>query len=534
VTAEQQENKEEKMRKLTVPKWTVLVAVLALMAVACTEGTGSTTTEGSGAPGSTESGGSPSATEPPDGMIYEGVEVNVLTFEGPQIAEPLQRRGPDFEALTGARINVVTVPFADLYQTLLTDMATGTNSYHAFVFAPQWMGDYVTPGFLEDLTDRVTADATLQWDDIGPFFRDFSATYQGSVYAIPFDGDFQMVYYRSDILEADGVEPPATWDDYLAIAERYQGQDLNGDGEGDYGSCIAKVRSGQSYWMAWSVAGGFLQAQGTGEGSFFDTETMEPLVNNEAFGAALDIYKATTEFAPPDEINLDVGGTRGLFTTGRCALSMDWGDIGTLALDETTSTVRDKVGAVILPGTTQVLDRATGQLVDCDATRCPYAVDGVNHAPYAAFGGWSGAINASIDDTVKNAAYDFLAYMSAPEQSNEDVTIGATGFNPYRISQFEDTSLWLEAGMSEAAAENYLGAIRDSLQSPNMILDIRVPLSSQYQGTALDTALAQFLAGEITRDEAMVQLEAEWNAITDGQGRDSQLAAYLASLGVER
>jgi multiple sugar transport system substrate-binding protein len=124
--------------------------------------------------------------------------------------------------------------------------------------------------------------------------------------------------------------------------------------------------------------------------------------------------------------------------------------------------------------------------------------------------------------------------MSAPEQSNEDVTIGATGFNPYRISQFEDTSLWLEAGMSEAAAENYLGAIRDSLQSPNMILDIRVPLSSQYQGTALDTALAQFLAGEITRDEAMVQLEAEWNAITDGQGRDSQLAAYLASLGVER
>ena len=27
---------------------------------------------------------------------YEGVEVNVLTFTGPQIAEPLQRRGPDF------------------------------------------------------------------------------------------------------------------------------------------------------------------------------------------------------------------------------------------------------------------------------------------------------------------------------------------------------------------------------------------------------------------------------------------------------
>jgi multiple sugar transport system substrate-binding protein len=517
------------MRRVTVPRWATLIAGVALIVTACSGGTDTTTTLGGG-PGTTQ----PDGTQSPDGMEYEGVEVNVLTFTGPQIAEPLQRRGPDFEALTGAKINVVTVPFSDLFQSLLTDMATGTNSYHAFVFAPQWMGDYVTPGYLEDLTERVNTDEALQWEDIGPFFRDFSATYQGRVYAIPLDGDFQMVYYRSDLLERDGLEPPATWDDYLAIAERYQGEDLNEDGEPDYGSCIAKVRSAQSYWMAWSVAGGFLQAQGTGEGSFFDAEDLAPLVNNEAFGAALDIYKATTEFAPPDELNLDVGDTRGLFTTGRCALSIDWGDIGTLALDPATSTVQDKVGAVILPGTTQVLDRATGTLVDCDATRCPHAVDGVNHAPYSAFGGWSGAVNAAADATVKDAAYDFLAYMSAPEQSNVDVTIGATGFNPYRTSQFEDTALWIEAGMSEAAAQNYLGAIRDSLQSPNMILDIRVPLSAQYQGTVLDTALAQFLAGEITREEAMAQIEAGWNEISDAQGRDEQLQAYLASLGVER
>jgi multiple sugar transport system substrate-binding protein len=50
----------------------------------------------------------------------------------------------------------------------------------------------------------------------------------------------------------------------------------------------------------------------------------------------------------------------------------------------------------------------------------------------------------------------------------------------------------------------------------------------------LDTALAQFLAGEITREEAMAQIEAGWNEISDAQGRDEQLQAYLASLGVER
>ena len=84
---------------------------------------------------------------------FEGVTVNIVTFTGPQIAEPLQRRAPDFEKLTGAKVNVITVPFADLYNKLLTDFATGTNSYDAAVFAPQWMGDFIEPGYLEDLTD---------------------------------------------------------------------------------------------------------------------------------------------------------------------------------------------------------------------------------------------------------------------------------------------------------------------------------------------------------------------------------------------
>ncbi|WSG98141.1 hypothetical protein U8P76_28975 (plasmid) [Rhizobium johnstonii] len=54
--------------------------------------------------------------------------MNVITFTGPQIAEPLQRRAPDFEKLTGAHVNVVTVPFSELYQKVLTDWTADTNS----------------------------------------------------------------------------------------------------------------------------------------------------------------------------------------------------------------------------------------------------------------------------------------------------------------------------------------------------------------------------------------------------------------------
>jgi multiple sugar transport system substrate-binding protein len=494
-----------------------LLAVMSMLLAACDTG------------GSTPTPATSSGTDK-----YAGVTVNVLTFTGPQIAEPLQRHAPEFAAKTGAKINVVTVPFSDLYQKALTDMATKTNSYNALVFDPQWMGDFVTPGYLEDLTSRVNADKDLQWTDIAPFFRDFSATYQGKVYTIPLDGDFQMVYYRTDLLTKDNLKPPETWDDYLAIAKNYNGKDLNGDGTPDYGSCISMKRSAQAYWFIMSVGGGFLQSMGTGQGAFFDADTMKPLTNNEAFAAALDTYKQMLQYGAPDQLNQDVGDTRGLFTSGRCALSLDWGDIGPLSTDKATSKVQNEVGSVILPGSKKVLDRASGKLVDCTSTNCPHATNGVNHAPFAAFGGWSGAINAADDPKVKDAAYDFLSFVSQPAQSNIDVTIGKTGFNPYRTSQFNNLDPWVKSGMTEDAAKNYLGAIKDSLNSPNMILDLRVPKSDQYQQVVLDKAVAQFLAGEITRDAAMQQITDGWEQITTTEGREKQQAAYKASLGVQR
>jgi multiple sugar transport system substrate-binding protein len=387
-----------------------------------------------------------------------------------------------------------------------------------------------TSGYLEDISARVASDPVVDWNDVGPFFRDFNATYGGKTYTIPLDGDFHMVYYRTDLIQT----PPKTWDEYLTVAAQHHGKDLNGDGETDYGSCIAKKVGQQSFWWIISVAGGILQSKGTEEGAFFDTANMNPLLNNAAFAKGLETYKKTMDFGPPDEINLGVGDTRGLFTSGRCALTMDWGDVGTLALDPATSTVQDKVGAVITPGWTQVLDRASGNLVACDATTCPHAVDGVNHAPFASFGGWSGAINAAASPEKKDAAYAFLAYMSAPAQSSEDVTLGKTGFNPYRTSHFENREAWTAVGMSDAAADNYLGAIETSLQSPNMILDLRIPKTVEYEQVVLDKAVSQYIAGELTAQEAMQQIADGWNEITDREGRDKQLAAYTASLGVQR
>jgi multiple sugar transport system substrate-binding protein len=165
------------------------------------------------------------------------------------------------------------------------------------------------------------------------------------------------------------------------------------------------------------------------------------------------------------------------------------------------------------------------------AENAPHAVDGINYAPFAAFGGWAGAVNKAADQKTKDAAYAFLSYMNQAEQSNVDVTIGATGYNPYRLSQLASTDLWVKAGMPQDLADNYLGAINGALNNPNMASDMKIPGAANYTGVVLDTELARYLADEITVEEALENIEAGWEEITEDFGRDEQIAAQALALG---
>jgi multiple sugar transport system substrate-binding protein len=463
---------------------------------------------------------------------FQGVTVNVMTQTG-AIQEPLQRRAPDFEALTGAKINVIAVPFSDLYQKVLTDWASGTNSVDAAVFAPQWMVDYISGGYLEDLTARIEADPNIKQDDVGAFFRDFSQKYQGKTYMITLDGDFHMMYYRTDVLGEAGLQPPKTWDEYLEVAKAVHGKDMNGDGAPDFGSCIAKKRNAQSYWFVTDVVGSMTQSKGTSQGAFFNTADMTPLVDNAAFRKALDFLNESTKYGPEDELNLDVSDTRPLFASGRCALNLDWGDVGTISIDPAQSKVQGKWGAAIMPGSKEVLNWETGELEACTPENCPHAIDGVNHAPFAAFGGWGGGINAAADQKVKDAAYAYFSFMTQPEQSNADVTVGGTGFNPYRMSQLTYSDLWKNAGMTEEEAKVYLGAINASMNSPNMILDLRIPQNQKYQQVVLDEAISRFLAGEIDKDAAVEAIAQGWTELNEEIGTEEQLEFYKATIGAK-
>ncbi|MGD1698563.1 ABC transporter substrate-binding protein [Dapis sp. BLCC M229] len=462
---------------------------------------------------------------------FDGIEIDVISLSKP-VAATVEKRADEFEALTGAKITVKSAGYSELYQTILQDLTTGSNQYDVMIMTSNWMPDYIESGYLKDLTEYVNEDSSLAWKDIAPFFQEYGPVYANKIYAIPIDGNYHLMYYRADLLAEAGFEPPKTWDDYLKIAKYFHDKDLNDDGEPDYGSCLAKKPGNVTYWAMWSIAASLLQSQGTKQGIFFDPNTMKPMTNNVAFAKALDIYKATNEYGAPDEMEWGLNDGRQAFVSGRCALSMDHGDIGTLALLP-GSKVKDKFGTTIIPGSTEVLNWDTGELVECDKFTCPFAINGVNHAPFTPAIGWAGTINTAADLKVQAAGVAFISYISQPDRSNIDVTNGQSGLNPYRLSQFSDSQNWIAAGMTPAVASTYLGAIGASLNSPNVVLDLTIPRNYNYQRELLDAAVSEFLGGKISRDEAMARITQEWENLTNNMGRDSQKAFYRKSLGLD-
>ena len=67
-----------------------------------------------------------------------------------------------------------------------------------------------------------------------------------------------------------------------------------------------------------------------------------------------------------------------------------------------------------------------------------------------------------------------------------------------------------------------------------MVLDLRIPQTKQYEQDVLDTAVAAVPCQELDEAGTEQAIADGWNAITDEVGKDKQLAAYVASLGVQR
>ncbi len=453
---------------------------------------------------------------------YTGVTLTVSTQNGPFIASALQAGAKSWEEKTCGKVNIVEFPFSELYPKFLTAMSQQTGDFDVIGFVPAWVPDFAP--FLSSMpAEMQTGDV---WNDIHPVYRERLMSWDGAIKSVTMDGDMHLLNYRADLFDDEAnkaafkakygydLAAPATWDQYYDIAEFFNQPDkgLNGTAE-------AYKRGGQQFWYFFSHAASYTNNPNNPGSMFFDPETMDAQINNPGWLKALEDYKRGLAFNPPGSLNNGSGDVRPLYAGGKVAMNIDWGDSGVLGATKGESAIAGNVRTAILPGSKEIWNYKTKAWDKFDT---PVA------SPFLAFGGWQLAVPA--DSKNAEAAWSYVAEVTSPEVSGKAIVTANTGVNPYRLSHYENLDNWSSIFTPEEA-KSYLGAQRASLDAKNVALDLRLPGFFSYT-EVLEIELSKALAGEVEPQAALDAIAAEWNRVTDEFGRDKQLAAYRASMGL--
>lgn len=427
---------------------------------------------------------------------FSGTTINVVWEDGLQLEDPINFSGPLWEELTGITINAIGRPFPELFPSQVAEHIGQTGAYDVLSVVPSWTADFVAQGMLEPLDPFIDQYMnTADLDDYHPLYRSLM-DYGGQIYHLFDDGDVIILYYRTDLFDDQAnkddfmaeygfeLAPPADWDQYDAIQAFFTER-----GGGEFWGGASQRAPGQVY-------GWFSEEFRNRGGRFFDAETMDATLSSEAGVATLSAMLARNETMPPGietwgfvevltawmagELAM-VGGTwppYGRWSEGTTAEQLNW-------VPETT--VAGKTGYSVMP---------------------------MGHSLHNA--GFSLGISTSSPN--KEAAYLFAQWLTSPSISLQRVMLPYALRDPYRISHFESEeyrSRWATAG-------DYLDTLRAAADT--CLLDLIMPGSNEYH-VAMDQVVTSAQGGTSV-EEALATGDAEFNAITDRIGRESQKAAY--------
>ena len=135
---------------------------------------------------------------------YEGVTLN-LASQNDQFAAVLAAVAPEFEAQTGAKVNVDILSYPELLTKITADYVGHTKGYDLATVDIVWSGQFAEAGYTVDLADWIKRDAAeIKVDDIYPSLMSSLGGYKGKQAAFPFAGYANVLAYRKDLYEAAG------------------------------------------------------------------------------------------------------------------------------------------------------------------------------------------------------------------------------------------------------------------------------------------------------------------------------------------
>lgn len=262
--------------------------------------------------------------------------VTIATVNNPDMIE-LKKLSPKFESANpDIKLNWVVVEENILRQRVTTDLTTGSGQFD-LVF----LGLYEAPlfakrGLLKEITG---VSSSYDLDDIFKSVRD-GLSYEGKLYALPFNAESCMIMYRKDLFDAKGLTMPEQpkYDDVKRFADA-----LTDKSKGIYGITL-RGKPGWGENMAF--LGTLINTFGA---TWFD-KSWKATVDSPEWKKAINFYvDLMKKNGPPGATANGFNENLTLFASGKAAMWIDATSGAGPLFDKTQSQVADKVAFARAP-----------------------------------------------------------------------------------------------------------------------------------------------------------------------------------------
>jgi multiple sugar transport system substrate-binding protein len=470
----------------------------------------------------------------------EGVTVRLAVVDDAALAAAVVRVKGEWNAQTGSELEVIETTETELLQAerLPADCVLCSSCL---------LGVLAERKQLAPVPRKVLHNA--EWAGVFSLLRLREAVWGDQPMAVPFGSPVFCCYYRADLLEKLGRRPPKTWDEYQALAKLLAKNSPRplGEGQGVRAWCgtIEPLAPGWAGQVLLARAAAYSKHRDNFS-TLFDIETMEPLVSGPPFVQALEELVAAAKLGPADRLKYDPAAVRAAFWNGQCGMALTWpsaaqegrGERGegkgrhtaSADISDSRSSLSPlpsplsplRVGFVELPGSRRVFNLANHnweQRADDEDTRVPLLT----------ISGRLGVVDKKSDHV--DAAFQLLLWLSGSDMSPQ-VSAASPSTTLFRKSNVASPGAWVEKPVPATAAGQYADATEATLSHEQWLGSLRMPGRAEYLA-ALDEAVAAAVRGEKSPLDALLDVDGNWQKITERLGLERQKAAYRHSLGLE-
>jgi multiple sugar transport system substrate-binding protein len=265
---------------------------------------------------------------------FAGKQLRLITANHPW-ATAMQKFIPQFEQASGMKVNVESYFEDQLSQKLQIGLTSGASGADVFMFRPLQEGKlFAQNGWLADVSRFVQNAGDWNWSDFQETARN-TLTFDNKPYGVPIVTEREILYYRKDLFDQNGLKAPATFDELVNAAKK-----LHDPSKNMYGIVMRGQRS-----AAVTQFSSFLYSQG---GDW--VKDGKSAVGSPQAIAAYKLYgDLLRNYGPPGTLNMSWPQAVALFQQGKVGMWIDADSLYTNLLDPSKSTVVDKVGYAQFP-----------------------------------------------------------------------------------------------------------------------------------------------------------------------------------------